>query len=127
MAYTMADFRRDYIIDELPNLLQDKSIRKELVGEIVAVMLNQLSVDEIQTYLHQEESPSEDQKRLIKAIGRTLMLRFQVEETAYHTALETLPVDVLTNLSDLAITIETLTDFEAQLSSNTLCSHLPSG
>ena len=79
VAYTMADFRRDYIIDELPNLLQDKSIRKELVGEIVAVMLNQLSVDEIQTYLHQEESPSEDQKRLIKAIGRTLMLRFQVE------------------------------------------------
>lgn len=120
VAYTMADFHRDYLLEELPDMLQDQTIQKKFVG----IMLNKLSAnkllenipaDQIEAYLQQDENITEGRKKLINTIGQMLKLRFQTEIDPYRPVLEALALTALVDLNELAATAESLAAFEAHL------------
>jgi len=55
------------------------------------------------------------QEAMAEAVARTLAIRFGIEMTRFASTLASLPLPDLENLSEIALTVDTLSDFEANL------------
>lgn len=124
MPYTMEDLERDHFFDVLPMMLKKQESRERILA-VMADNLSSLSkdsktaptekTDPLDPSYRKKETPSNTHTGFIKAIGRILRLRFQVDIDRYRSRLEPLSATELDELGELAETAVSLAEFEARL------------